>query len=208
MLKPIPMSQAPSPELPPPVEAIVASVDPRLVETVRRAVLESLASPAEILNLGRRVVLVGHRAAGKSRLLPHVAQLLGRPAVDLDAALERDQGRSLREWVATNEAEFRQAERHFFQSRPDDEVQAAGGGFLSHHGDLLAPHLAVLVPVTFQTYRDRLLQDTTRPRLRPQLPLEQELEELYRERETLHAQVHTVSLSRFLAEVVRQGKGR
>ncbi len=37
----------------------------------------------------------------------------------------------------------------------------------------------LLVPVTFETYRERLLADTTRPRLRPGMSLEEELASVY-----------------------------
>ncbi len=70
-----------------------------------------------------------------------------------------------------------------FASLPPDRVIAAGGGFLSLHGDLLEGTHAVLVPVTFETYRERLLEDRTRPRLRPEVPLEEELRGIFDERE-------------------------
>jgi shikimate kinase len=75
---------------------------------------------------------------------------------------------------------------------------ATGGGFLSLHADLLRDHTAVLVPITFETYRARLLGDATRPRLRPQLSLEEELAQVYAEREERHAAADTISLLDFL----------
>ena len=52
----------------------------------------------------------------------------------------------------------------------------------------------VLVPVRFETYRERLMLDRTRPRLRPELSLEEELRVVFESREQLHAQVPTIPL--------------
>ena len=66
------------------------------------------------------------------------------------------------------------------------------------HADLLAPELAVLVPVTFETHAERLQADPGRPRLRPHLSLEAELREVFAEREALHAAAPTVRLPALL----------
>jgi shikimate kinase len=140
------------------------------------------------------VALVGHRAAGKTRVLPHVSKLLGREGFDLDAELQRRSGRDLGAWVRDDEPSFRAAERECFDSFPPGSLVACGGGFLSHHPMALAGCLAVLVPVTFETYFERLKADTARPRLRPSLALDEELRELWAEREEKHRRVFTVSL--------------
>ena len=148
------------------------------------------------------VVLVGHRASGKSRILPMVAQLLRRRAVDLDAEISRRAGRELREWVAADPRGFREAERETFASLPPGLVVAAGGGFLALHADLLLGHVAVLVPVSFETYRERLLADASRPRLRPELSLEDEIRSVYEERERLHAERRPLPLAQLLRSAV------
>ncbi|MHB8875738.1 MAG: shikimate kinase [Myxococcaceae bacterium] len=162
-------------------------MDPRL----RQALREELERPGPrrevALPSGRRLVLCGHRAAGKSRLLPLVAELTGRPSFDLDAEVARRAGRELRAWFAADPEAFRAGERRAFEALPAGAVVAVGGGFLAHHADLLRGHLAVLVPVTFETYRERLLADDSRPRLRPELAPEDEIAAIYREREALHA---------------------
>src|SRR6218665_2268112 len=98
------------------IERILGAVDPRLATSVRA----EFARPAttEPPHATRTVAIGGHRAAGKSRLLPLVSALLGRPGLDLDVELERRTGRSLREWVATDTEGFRAAERGLFLSLP------------------------------------------------------------------------------------------
>ncbi|XXF81125.1 shikimate kinase [Myxococcaceae bacterium GXIMD 01537] len=180
---------------------IVAAVDPRMRAGLEVALIRRgpTARPAP----GQTVVLAGHRAAGKSRLLPLVSRLLGRPGVDLDAALERKTGRKLREWVVENPAEFRAAERRALTELPPGTLVSVGGGFLSHHGDALEGCFTLLVPVTFATYRERLLANTSRPRLRPELSLEEEISSVFHEREALHTRVPTVPLVDFLRTFVR-----
>jgi shikimate kinase len=56
----------------------------------------------------------------------------------------------------------------------------------------------LVVPVCFETYRERLLADTSRPRLRPGMTLEEEIATVFHEREALHARVPTVPLVDFL----------
>ncbi|MFL5356942.1 shikimate kinase [Archangium sp.] len=178
------------------IESILASVDPRLAPSVREEL--GRPGPRPLPAEGQTVVLGGHRAAGKTRLLPLVSALLGRPGLDLDAELERRSGRSLRDWVAEDTAGFRAAERGLLLELPRGSVVAVGGGFLSNHPDALAPCYTLLVPVSFETYRERLLADSSRPRLHPGMSLEEELHSIYNERQELHARVPTVSLAEFL----------
>lgn len=177
------------------LECICAHVDPRIALTVS----EVLARPRRPLPLDRKVVLVGHRCAGKTTLLPLVARWLHRTAHDLDTEIAARTGRTAREWIERNANEFRRMEREVFTLLPARTVIAAGGGFLSLHADLLRDALPVLVPVTFETYRERILMDTSRPRLYPELPLEEEITRVFTDREQAHARVPTVALADFLA---------
>jgi len=181
------------------IARILDAVDPRLREGLAQAIARGPgASTGLALRPDAHVALVGHRAAGKTRLLPMVAELTGRPAFDLDHELEAHHQRSLRDWVREDEPSFRQAERARFQALPPGAVVAVGGGFLSLHGDLLSGHVPLLVPVTFETYCERLKADASRPRLRPELSLDEELAQVFHAREALHAKVPTVSLADFL----------
>lgn len=158
-----------------------------------------MSTPASSPDYPGHVVLVGHRGAGKTSVLHALAERLARPAIDLDALIAKREGVTVRALFERSEAEFRAAERRAFCSVPGRAVIAAGGGFLAHHADLLAGHTPVLVPIDFETYRARLLRDTARPRLKPELSLEQEIATVFAEREALHARVKTLPL----AEVLR-----
>lgn len=181
-------------------QRIALELDPRVVPTFLAAY--GRADPCAPVPLTGHVVLVGHRAAGKTRLLPLIAELTGRPGIDLDAEIARRAGRPLREWVQADPASFRQAERETFAALGGQAVVAAGGGFLSLHADLLAGHLPVLIPVTFETYRERLLADPTRPRLRPELSPEEELRSVFEERERRHATTPALPLAAFVRAMV------
>lgn len=189
--------------LPEPLRDIGARVrevlDPAVAAEFERELHERVERPLRrVLAPAAHVVLVGHRAAGKSRLLSILAPWLGREPVDLDAEIERRGGRPLRDWVRADEPGFRAAEREAFLALSPGKLVAAGGGFLSLHPDLLSGHLPVLVPISFPTYRERLLADRTRPRLRPELSAEEELSRVYSAREAAHAQVRTCSLAELI----------
>ncbi|HZA50059.1 MAG TPA: shikimate kinase [Myxococcaceae bacterium] len=187
------------------LDELLDAVDPRL--NVRRALARMGDASPLWPTPSQQVVLVGHRAAGKSRLLPSLGKWLGRPTLELDAEISRRAGRQLHEWVQLDPASFRRAERETFIELPAGRVIAAGGGFLALHPDLLEPHVAVLVPVSYETYRERLLSDRSRPRLRPELSLEGEIAAIFEEREQLHARARVHSLVDFLAATIDPGGG-
>jgi shikimate kinase len=178
------------------VEQVLAAIDPRLSPGLREVL--ALPGPAPLPAPEQMVAIAGHRSAGKTRLLPLVGRLLGRTGVDLDHYLERTHGRPLRTWVAEAPAEFRAAERRALLELPPGGLVSLGGGFLAHHADALEGRFTLMVPISFDTYRERLLRDRTRPRLRPELSLEEELSSVFHEREALHARVPTVALVDFL----------
>ena len=77
---------------------------------------------------------------------------------------------------------------------PPGSLVSVGGGFLSHHPEALVGMFTLLVPVSFETYRERLLADSSRPRLRASVTLEEEIATVFHEREALHGRVPTVPL--------------
>ncbi|HYH94812.1 shikimate kinase [Hyalangium sp.] len=184
------------------LKQILDSVDHRLSSRLR----EALARPGPTARpaAGQTVVIAGHRAAGKTRLLPLVGRLLERPTLDLDAELERSSGRSLKTWVVEDPSAFRAAERQALLALPPGSLVAVGGGFLSHHPDALAGMFTLIIPVSFETYRDRLMTNTSRPRLRPGVPLLEEIASVFYEREALHARLPTVPLVDFLRAFWRE----
>ncbi|MGV3623852.1 MAG: shikimate kinase [Archangium sp.] len=187
---------------------LLDDVDPRLQPVLRAEWNRRRNELTEGLPCDVTVVLAGHRSAGKSRLLPKVAKALGRSAVDLDLELEHRHGRPIREWFATDARDFRIAERDTFRSLPSGLVVAVGGGFLSHHPDALRGCVVVEVPISFETYAERLRADTTRPRLKPELSIEEELREVYSEREFKHAAAKPLSLIDFMLKLVRGRRPR
>jgi shikimate kinase/3-dehydroquinate dehydratase len=182
-----------------PVLDLVSLIDVRLQPSIRAQVEQQRTRRLDGLPRAWSVVLVGHRAAGKTSALASVAQRLGRKAFDLDRQIEKQWGRPIRQWVAEDEPAFRAAERACFKSLPHGVVIAVGGGFLSKHGDLLQHCVPVLVPVSFETYCERLRDDTSRPRLSPELTLSEELRQVYESREAAHARVATMSFAEFAA---------
>lgn len=186
---------ASSPEL----NEVAALVDPRLREQFVNDVEEHDGA----VPLDGHVVLVGHRAAGKTRLLGPLSRWAKRMAFDLDAVIEVRTGKPLRELFERSQKAFRTAERDAFESIDGKAMVSAGGGFLSHHADLLKGHTPVLVPVSAETFRDRLKADVSRPRLEPALSVDEELDQVWAERERLHAQVRTVPLAGLVATLLR-----
>ncbi|MCL6595227.1 MAG: AAA family ATPase [Firmicutes bacterium] len=81
------------------------------------------------------VVLVGPPGVGKSAVGRALAEALGRPFVDTDAAIEADSGLSVAElWAREGEAAFRAREARLMANLPDDVVVASGGGTLTAPG--------------------------------------------------------------------------
>jgi len=183
-------------------------LDPRQKDELRADFERRKDLPADPLPLGVTIVLAGHRGAGKSRLLPKLAQKLGRPAIDLDAGLAKSHGRELKKWVEEDVQGFRHAEREAFLGIPHGAVVAVGGGFLSANAEVLTGCVTVLVPVCFETYVDRLLSDETRPRLRPDLRVADELREVYFEREQRHRMAAPLKLVDFLLRAERGHRAR
>lgn len=184
-------------------------IDQRLRDSLRAELERRRGERVEGLPRGVPVVLVGQRAAGKTTLLPHVARALRRVGIDLDDELARLSGRSIREWLTEDQRAFRAAERETFGAlRTRAGVIAVGGGFLSHHADALHGCVVVEVPVSFDTYCERLRADESRPRLRPELSLREELREVYAERERRHAAARPMAFVEFLLRLARGERAR
>jgi shikimate kinase len=184
------------------LEQILDSLDPRLLHQLRQELAQ--VDPGIRPASEQTLVIAGHRAAGKTRVLPLIARLLGREGVDLDQRLELSSGRSLRTWVAEDPKAFRAAERLALLELAPGSLVSVGGGFLSNHPEALAGMFTLVVPISFETYRERLLADSTRPRLRPGVTLEEEIATVFHEREALHARVPTVPLVDFLRAFWRE----
>lgn len=178
-----------------------SAVDPRCRKDVRVQMLAA-TQPGQ-LPLHGHVAFIGQRAAGKSTLLRALAAASDRAAFDLDACIESQHGMGVAELFAQGEPAFRAAERNAFARLEAPSLVACGGGFASHHADLLVPpHVPVLVPVSWDTYCQRLRANMQRPRLLPHLTLDQELEQVFARRQFAHQMLPGVwTLGRFFAAV-------
>ena len=111
---------------------------------------------------GRHIILVGLPGAGKSTVGPRLAARLGWTFHDIDAEIERREGRSITELFAeAGEAAFREIEtsvtRELLAGAPS--VIAAGGGWVVTDGNFAAAdNVAVIVhlAVTPETAASRL----------------------------------------------------
>lgn len=189
------------------IDAIFRALDPRLAPALRQEYVDRRLTRKGKPAAARRGawVLAGHRTAGKTTLLPLISALTGLQGLDLDLELERRHGRPLRAWLKEDIASFRAAERALFGelAHPSGLV-AVGGGFLALHGDLLAAHTPIVIPVSFETYRERLLADVTRPRLRPELTPEEEIAVVFAEREIVHGRSGALPLVELLATLTQE----
>jgi shikimate kinase len=182
---------------------LLDAVDHRLRHALHAEWDRRLGEPIEGIPRGVTVVLAGHRAAGKSTVLPQVASQLQRQGIDLDVELERRYQRPLKPWVEVDVASFREAEAAVFASLPAGGVVAVGGGFLAHHASRLRGAVVVEVPVSFETYAERLQHDETRGRLYPSLSRDQELRRVFHERSALHAAAQPLSWVDFALKLRR-----
>jgi len=145
-----------------------------------------------VLNaLGRHVALVGFMGSGKSTLGRLSAKRLGRPFLDLDAAIEERAGKTIPELFAERgEAGFRRIEGHALRvalSTTEPAVVALGGGAVTtveNREALARSALTVLVDVDPTTAWRRV-----RGSGRPLAQDEASFRRLYDERADLYREV-------------------
>jgi len=151
------------------------------------------------------VYLVGMPGSGKSTVGPELAARLGVPYVELDAEIERDAGRTVREiFEGDGEARFRELEAAALSeaAERDPSVVSCGGGVVLEPANritLRATGDVVFLSVPLEVLRERVRPATDRPLIRA----EGDLERLFREREPLYREfaAHVVDASGTPAEV-------
>ncbi len=136
------------------------------------------------------VYLVGMPGSGKSTVGPLLAERLDVPFVELDAAIERADGRSVREiFEQDGEARFRELEAAALTEAAarDPSVVSCGGGVVlepANRVTLRATGVAVFLSVPLEVLERRVAPAADRPLIRHTGDLERLLDEreaLYRE---------------------------
>jgi len=164
----------------------------------------------------RHLFLAGYRGSGKSTAGRVIAELLGRPWIDLDDEIESTQRRSIRDIFADGgEAAFRDLEEAALASvagRPAAVISLGGGAVLrdSNRRQIAASGVCVWLQIDAQTVLSRLTADTSTAERRPALttlPPRDEVESLLAMREPLYRQVADVrvdTVGRSLDDIVNE----
>lgn len=140
------------------------------------------------------IILVGFMGSGKSSTGRYVAGKLGRPFLDMDAEIERREGRAIPQIFAKDgEPYFRRLERAMVQelSARTGLVIAPGGGIVLNPDnvrDFAAGGLVVNLRVSPEWVLKRVGQDPNRPLLQGGDPL-QRIRDLMEKRKALYAAV-------------------
>jgi shikimate kinase len=151
------------------------------------------------MDTAANLVLVGPMGAGKSVVGRRLAARLGRPFVDLDAAIEADAGRTVAAIFADEgEPGFRVREAAMLAARlaRRGQVIATGGGVVLDAGNrrlLQSGPLVAWLRTGVEAQRLRLQACTERPLLQVVDPAAR-LQQLARERTPLYAQVASLVL--------------
>ena len=144
----------------------------------------------------QNIVLVGFRGAGKARFGRAIAKVLGLPFADLDAEVEFVLGETIESFVEKfGWQEFRAVEQrvvHDF-SRNFSGVIATGGGTIENSKNLQnlkKNGFFVFLNPSFMKIRKFLLGEAEKgnyQRVNPELPLVQEIDQLWRQRKDIYS---------------------
>jgi shikimate kinase len=158
------------------------------------------------------VYLVGMPGSGKSTVGPELARRLGVPFVELDAEVERTEGRSVREiFEHDGEARFRELEAAALTdaAKRDPSIVSCGGGVVLEPANrilLRATGEVVFLSVPLDVLRERVRPAADRPLIRD----EGDLERLASEREPLYREfaAHEVDASGSVEDVANAIEGK
>jgi shikimate kinase len=155
------------------------------------------------------VFLIGYRGCGKSTVAARLAELLGWPWLDADAALEERAGKSIKQIFADQgEAAFRDLESAVVAelASRDEHVVALGGGAILREQNrraLAGRGLVVWLQASPETLLGRIAADPTTAQRRPNLTAQggaAEIRSLLAEREPLYRRCADVVIDAELME--------
>jgi len=137
------------------------------------------------------IVLTGFMGTGKSVVGRHVAQELRTPFIDIDIAITKKAGASIKDiFVTKGEPAFRAFESEVIAelASQDKTVIATGGGALldpKNLENLQKNGILVCLTARVGTLLERLKEDLTRPLLAGE-NVEQKMERLMQERQSIY----------------------
>jgi len=140
----------------------------------------------------QNIVLIGFRGCGKTTFGAALAKFLKLPFADLDKEIEFYVGCSIEEFVEKhgwqNFREIEQRVTHDF-CRNFSGIIATGGGTIENSKNLqnlTKTGIFVFLNPNFSDVRRYLLKDKTRPRLNPDIPLAQEIDQMWQQRKDIY----------------------
>ena len=147
------------------------------------------------------VVLVGFRGCGKTTFGRKLAQVSGQPFADLDEQIEFFLGESIYDFVDKHGwQEFRAVEQkvtHDF-CRNYSGILATGGGTLENSKNLQNLKKSgkfVFLNPDFQSEKQYLLKDGTRPRLNTEISHEEEIDLAWNQRKDIYSAIADVEVA-------------
>jgi shikimate kinase len=158
-----------------------------------------------------RLALIGPRGAGKTRIAPDLARHYHCPYFDLDEAIEEVVGEALRSFIErAGWQAFRVVELETFARllRAENFVLACGAGLIENPAArrllLEATEQRLWLDLEPEQQAARLAGQERRPRLHPQLALDQEFTEVDALRRTLYSELasHRIDASDTLPNVI------
>jgi shikimate kinase len=145
----------------------------------------------------RNIVLVGLMGCGKSSIGRILSSRLGWPLRDVDAVIEKEQGRPISEIFAQDgEVEFRRMEREAISHVAADQgaiVSVGGGAFVdpANRAALKSTGVTIYLKASVETLYDRVKHSKHRPLLANADPMER-LRELLAVREPAYLEADCV----------------
>lgn len=140
----------------------------------------------------QNIVFIGFRGTGKTTFGRAVAKVLQVPFADLDEEIEFFLGESIPDHVEKHGWQnFREVEQRITHDfcRNFSGIVSTGAGTIENSKNLQnltkTGHFVLLNP-NFLDVRKYLMQDKTRPRLNPDIPIAQEIDQMWNQRKPMY----------------------